>query len=407
MAIIGGGPGGCSAALSLLRLGREKGQRFRVVLYEPKEFGVHYNQCLGVLSPPIQKILRDEFDLELPGSIVQRPITGYVLHGGGDTIRLEEAEGGTVAVRRVDMDSFLLDAVEKAGAEVVRSRVTALERRPDGITVFSEGEYLEADVAFGCFGMDPGMVVEVCRQSDYQAPRRLETLVTKYPCPPNLLEVFDNHIQTFLPAINGVEFAALTPKATHVSVVLAGRRVRIDMLEAFLGMPEVRQYLPPDFAISRVYKGSFPCRPARNFYDDRFVTVGDAAGLMRSFKGKGINSAVITGALAARTAVNVGISRRAFRQYERLCAFLTRDYLYGRLVRRITILVSHRLSLGPEIRFAKKNSTFRWALTKSVSGGAPYREIVRRCLRPSVALGLLGSFLFWPLRHRGGNRSGP
>jgi flavin-dependent dehydrogenase len=120
--------------------------------------------------------------------------------------------------------------------------------------------------------------------------------------------------------------------------------------------------------------------------------------MIRPFKGKGINSAIITGIIAADTAVRFGISRRAFRRYEKQCAFITRDYPYGRLVRLTAKLISKKLSLAPVIRFAKKNERFRWALTKSVSGGATYREIVHCCLRPGIALGLLAVFISAPFK---------
>ena len=42
VAVIGGGPGGCATAMTLLRLGRACGKQFNVHIYEPKQFGQHY-----------------------------------------------------------------------------------------------------------------------------------------------------------------------------------------------------------------------------------------------------------------------------------------------------------------------------------------------------------------------------
>jgi len=400
IAIIGGGPGGCAAALTLLRLGRESGKRFLVRIFEPKHFGLHYNQCLGVLSPPLLDILRAEFNLELPAGMVQRHIKGYVLHGTSNSIVLEEGEEETLAVRRVELDDFLLKSALEAGAELVRCRVTALEFGGGGVTIYSEGEYSQADLAIGSFGLDAGMVVGLQRQLFYRQPRRIETLVTRYDCDDELMARFGDRIQAFLPRIEGVEFAAITPKARHASVVLAGRRVKLSQLYSFLRMPQVQAFLPPDFEPTEIYKGAFPASPARHYFDDRFVSVGDAAGMIRPFKGKGINSAVITGIMAAKTAFHYGISKRAFRHYQNECAFITRDYPYGRFVRLAVKLISRRLSLGPVIRLAERNETFRWALTKSISGGATYREIVKRCLRSSIPFRLLGGFITWPFRKR-------
>jgi len=400
--VIGGGPAGCSVALMLLRLGRESGKRFKVRLFEPKHFGMHYNQCLGVLSHPLLDILRDDFDIKLPDSMIQRRISGYELLTSRDRIVLEEGEEDTLAVRRVEFDKYLLKAAGEAGAEIVRSRVTALELNPDGVNIFSEGEHTRADVVFGCFGLDPGMITALRRHSFYRPPRVIETLITKYDCDAELLAGFDNRIQTFLPRLEGVEFAAITPKARHASVVLAGRRVSLAQLGHFLDLPQVKRFLPRDFSIGDVFKGSFPGSPARHYFEDRFVAVGDAAGMIRPFKGKGINSAVITGGIAACTAVKHGISRRAFRNYQIECNFIIRDYPYGRFVRFMAKLLSKKLSLGPVIRYAGRNEEFRWALTKSISGGATYRDIVLRCLRPDIALGLLGAYLSAPFHRRHG-----
>ncbi|HIC89250.1 MAG TPA: hypothetical protein EYP04_07580, partial [Anaerolineae bacterium] len=64
--IIGGGPGGAACAIALHHLADELNRHIRVTLYEGKTFAGerHYNQCVGVLSPPIEHIL--EYDLRVP-----------------------------------------------------------------------------------------------------------------------------------------------------------------------------------------------------------------------------------------------------------------------------------------------------------------------------------------------------
>lgn len=400
VAIIGGGPAGVAVALTLMRNAAQRQIGFDITIFEPKQFGMHYNQCIGVLSPPILEILREELGIELPEDMVQRTINGYVLHGGGETILLEEAGGHAQAVRRVDFDTYMLRRAENLGANVVRSRVTAIERTPAGVVLFSDSSQTVADVVFACFGLDATLSASLSRSGAYRPPRVIETLVTRYAAEPEVLERFANNVQAWMPALEGVEFAALTPKSEHVSLVLAGNRLRIASLEKFLEFPAVRQFLPDNFELGLVYKGQFPCSPARGFYDDRFISVGDAAGLIRPFKGKGINSAFITGIAAARTAVEHGISRQALGAYRRACAEILRDNLPGQIVRRAANFMSHHLGMGPVIRYARRNEKFRWALAMSVTGGAPYRAIMRRCLSPSVAFGLIGAYAAWPFRRR-------
>ena len=59
--IIGGGPAGSSCAIKLKKMALQKGLEPRIIIYEGKRFEKkrYYNQCLGVLSPPIEKIMEE------------------------------------------------------------------------------------------------------------------------------------------------------------------------------------------------------------------------------------------------------------------------------------------------------------------------------------------------------------
>jgi len=67
--VIGGGPAGTSFAIKLRRLVRHQPQPPRIFLYEgkPLEKKSHYNQCLGVLSPPLPEIMEKELAFPSPG----------------------------------------------------------------------------------------------------------------------------------------------------------------------------------------------------------------------------------------------------------------------------------------------------------------------------------------------------
>ena len=56
----------------------------------------------------------------------------------------------------------------------------------------------------------------------------------------------------------------------------------------------------------------FPTSPAKNLFGDRYVTVGDAAGIIRAFKGKGVNTACMTGIKAAEIMGGRGYIKRSF-----------------------------------------------------------------------------------------------
>ena len=61
--IIGGGPSGVACALALQRLASERSRRVSITIVEGKQFvgERHYNQCVGVLSPPLASVMKDEF----------------------------------------------------------------------------------------------------------------------------------------------------------------------------------------------------------------------------------------------------------------------------------------------------------------------------------------------------------
>ncbi len=395
VAIIGGGPGGTCAALALVRMAKERGRTIEVILFEPKDFGAHYNQCAGVLSPPVQGVLQRELDLILPPTMLQRKIAGYVLYGENEILDMPAQDDGeaTYAVRRVQFDRFLLDAAEKAGVQVERSRVYDIEFGTQEVILYSDGGSWKADVVVGAFGLDRTVGEALARRTAYRMPPFLETVVTKLH--PGGLErvpgLLDDRIHAFLPSLSAIEFGALIPKGNHITIIIAGQRVGVPDMEGFLDLPMVRRLLPKDRAIEHYFKGAFPVGPAGGPFGNRYVTIGDAAGLVRPFKGKGITSAALTGIRAARTIMSLGVSEEAFRHYYAACADITRDLWYGRAIRHLARLTSKGLGLDPILQQAKRDPVLRRALYLCVSAQDTYRNIIRGSLRPSVLAGCLGS----------------
>jgi len=175
-------------------------------------------------------------------------------------------------------------------------------------------------------------------------------------------------------------------------------------MRAFLETPAVRRLLPCLPATEHHFRGTFPLGPARGSFGDRYVLIGDAAGLVRPFKGKGINSAVITGLRGARTCLEAGISGEAFAGFYAGCRDLTGDLWYGRLVRALALVLSRGGGLDPLLALARENAAVRRALYLSVSGEETYRNIARGAARAKVILPGIGAMLR-PLlgrrRHRG------
>jgi flavin-dependent dehydrogenase len=399
VAIIGGGPA-------------ETGLDVDVILYEGKVFSgeTHYNQCVGVLSPPIDRILTDELQVPFPHHLVLNKITTYVLHSGRREIELAGEDKPSYALRRVQFDAYLLEQAQIRGVRVICSRVTDLELRWDKVGVYSESEQCQADVVVGAFGLDDGgcklfeRATAHLRSNRYRQPKALSSIVCKIYPSDEYMQSFGQRIHAFLPAIPQIEFGAVTPKGSHLTVNIAGAEISSLWMDRFLALPMVKQLLPKteDLQPPRsgldanhfgYFKGRFPISVASHFCGDRYVIVGDAAGLVRPFKGKGINAACISGAAAAKAMMKEGISKDAFYTSlaadDRLQAIL-KDLVYGRIIRKLAIVSASSGLLDSVIELARKEPLLRRALFNAVSAHKPYREIGQETLRPGLALKLVG-----------------
>jgi flavin-dependent dehydrogenase len=413
VAIIGGGPSGCATAIRLARLSRDRGLGVRVVLYEGKDFEIHYNQCAGVLSPTIDELLQCRLDVELPYDIFKRQIFGYRLYAGKKDILLvgEHNAGATYAVRRVVFDRFFLNRVKQEGVEIFRSRVTALDfthQKRDSVFLYAEGGMLKADVVVGAFGLDDGMmsVFESGTRGQYRRPGKyMHTFVVKIPSDRTFIEKKLGSIiyaYLFPPGMPNLDFGAITPKGDHVIANVAGHRATVEDMFAFLSLPIVREHLPPFSQDSlEVHRGKFPGKPARGATGDRYLVVGDATGWMRPFKGKGINLAIHTGIQAAETMVEHGIGAASFRLYEEQTRNLREDYLYGTWMRHLCKVGEITGMLGTVISMAKVNQDVHDALYSAVSGQGSFREMFDRYVRPRMIAEVVRNYVTDRRRGRG------
>ncbi len=379
--IIGGGPAGSSCAIRLKRICAAHEVCPRIIVYEHKRFEKksYYNQCLGVLSPPIEAILESQLEIPFPEHIVQKVINGYFIHSDHRTIKLPGEHEPSYACRRVEFDDYLFQKAKELGVETVPARVTEIDFSPDGVMVYSETNNIKADVVVGAFGLDDGMAETFGRLTSYRQPDFLFSVVTKIHVTESDLQDFGQYLHAFLPlSLPRVEFGAMTPKGNHLTCNIAGKRVDAGMMDQLLQLPAVKEVLPPDVdeILRHLYyfKGKFPTLPARGFYGNRFVMIGDAAGLNRPFKGKGINSAIVTGIKAADTMVGIGISKQAFEAYRSECCELTDDIPYGKALRFFANLAKRWGFMGSVLEVAETEPALRQVLFNIVSGHETYKK---------------------------------
>ena len=400
--IIGGGPAGASCAISLVRGTGRLSRPPKIVLIEGKRFGEHQNQCAGVLSPPGTELVSQGLGVPLPANLLQRRVKGYVLHGARNSAYLSGEELGEIsfALRRVELDQLLLEEAKASGVRVVHARATDLEITAGGVVVYTESGSLRGDAVVGAFALDEGMARAFSRRTRYRPPRALETLACKiHPAGldfiPNLL---DDCIHVFLPRQRGIDFGALIPKGNHIVVVIAGARLGAADMEEFLAHPRVSRLIPRVADMRGYFKGAFPLGPARGLYGDRYAVIGDAAGLVRPFKGKGIDCALEGGRQCAAAMLGQGISRQALAHFARSQRHLARDVWYGRLVRWLVAVTSKHDLLDPFIEEAARRPALRQTLFDCVSGRTTYRDVVLR----RENLGWMPAMLWRCLAHQPG-----
>jgi len=400
--IIGGGPGGTATAISLLMGAHELGRNIRVMLLEGKQFAgeQHHNQCVGVLSPPIMELLEDKLGIPFPYHLSRSAIHGYTLHTAREQVSLDGETEPSMALRRVHFDAYMLEVARQRGAEVVSARATDLEFHANRVVIYTENTPLEADVVIGAFGLDEGTASIFTRNAGYKPPPALSSVVTKYHPGEEGMQAFGNRIHAFLPAMQRIEFGAITPKGNHLTINVAGATVDVDLMDQFLRKPYVRNVLPClenagrfDNHDLRYFKGYFPCGLAHNFTGDRYVMVGDAAGLVRAFKGKGVTSAIQTGLRAAHTILHSGISAGAFQAYLEANQDIIGDLPYGQFMRRFAILASRFGFMNVVLRAAEKDAGLRQALFNAISAHRPYQEVVRRAFSFNSVRAVLSSFV--------------
>jgi flavin-dependent dehydrogenase len=378
--IVGGGPAGSLSALHLLDLAAGENLDLHVQIFEPRDFSAPgpggCNRCAGVLSSGLLEGLA-ELGLEVPPGVVQATLRSYAMQLEGDLIPIHQPDprrrivsvyrgGGPRLVQPgplASFDEFLLNEAVRRGAVRTRARVRKITWQ-DGPLLHLARERLRADLLVLATGVNSRSPLEA--GFGYRPPTTAVMAQDEILRPPDWPP---DQVRAFFHKPKGLTFGALIPKGQYLNISLLGKRLATDAVSDFMEAQGLSPGLPlppgslcgctPRVAVS----------PARGFFGDGWVAVGDAA-VTRLYK-DGIGSAYATAKAAMRTAMYRGITAQAFRGgYLPTCRGVANDNRYGTLLFRLW-----SLTLGS----ARMLRAWKGAL-EAEAGEPPERQIHIRVL---------------------------
>jgi geranylgeranyl reductase family protein len=279
--VVGGGPGGATAAYYLGKAGR------RVLVLE-KEVFPRYKACGGATSAK----LLEEFPFDFEPVIESRPkAVTYAYHGEIVTFDLQESP--IRMTMRADLDEFLLN---RARAEVRQGEaVIAIEEKTDHVIIRTQkGNEFEGRYLVGADG--PNSVV-----AHALGLRRNKTLLgaieVEAPVPPEIFCRYKD-APVFIFGEIDMGYLWIFPKAEHLSVGIGALHPRPGELQATLLQVMERYQIPMQGLTMQGHP--VPIYTSREKISTaRTLLIGDAAGLVDPLSGEGILYAVQSGRLAA------------------------------------------------------------------------------------------------------------
>jgi flavin-dependent dehydrogenase len=423
VAVMGGGPAGSFFSYFLLDMAERVGLQLHVDIYEPRDFSkpgpAGCNMCAGVVSESLVQTLAAE-GINLPTSVVQRGIDSYVLHMDVGSVRIESLRHekrvaatfrgtgprGLQELKWDSLDNHLLALALKKGAHHVRERVTEVEWIADPASSEPKSKLLQVKTHGGnsqtyeLLAVTAGVNTTLLRlfhelDFGYQPPRTTKCFVREYYLGE---EAVGRNVGTafhaFLLNVPGLDYAAIVPKGDYATLVVLGKDIDSNLLQALTNDPALKRCFPPDFPIDQV---ACWCSPRINVkgsaqpFGDRIVFLGDA-GVSRLYK-DGIGAAYRAAKAAATTAIFEGISAEDFRRrYSPTCRAMETDNTIGKVLfavvretqkRRFARRAVLSMISGEQRNGAVADRSMSMVMWDMLTGSAAYREILLRTLHPA------------------------
>jgi len=365
VAVLGGGPAGSFAAERLARAG------LRTIVFDEKL--AWEKPCGGGLTYKAYREYPCLIENTTPKKLIFE--TSLAAPNAGEVSM--KLENPLVIYSRKDLNGMLLKRAEQAGAEIEQTRVLGIERREKGWRLQTRSGAAEADFCVVATGARNSL-----RQvgTEWSATDTMSALGYYVP------ESRDRVDIQFLLQLEG--YIWVFPREGHLSVGICGKgepaqalRVR---LEAYM---DERGISRKDAAF---YSHMLPSLESGGWRrnrvaGDRWIAVGDAAGLVDPITGEGLYYAMRSGDFASRVVLNDahGIAEKAAAYRSMVSREFGLDLEFAAALAKRVFLGNFMFNSVPArmIQFMRRSPRFRALMQDLFAGTQPYLDLRSRLLR--------------------------
>ena len=305
VAIVGGGPGGLSAARRLAADG------WSVIVFEEHDRIGAPVHCTGVLAEDVIA------SMNLPAEAILNPLsTVRFVAPAGHSFDYTTANTEAVVIDRAVFDSALAHRAEQAGAEIVRGgRVTSIDVADRVIVTLPDREPVEARAVILACGANYAFQkrLGLGMPSTFLQSAQLELPAGR---PGDVEMHFGSEI-----APKGFAWAVPVRRASGTFArigVMADSDAGLYFSRMLARVAERWEVSLPDALSPR--RRMLPLASVKRTYSDRVLAVGDAAGMVKPTTGGGIYYSVVSGEIAAdvlgKGLAADDLSAAALREYE-------------------------------------------------------------------------------------------
>jgi geranylgeranyl reductase family protein len=390
--VVGGGPAGATAALTLARGGA------RVHLLDKAVFP-RQKPCGGAIS--VRALRRFPFLRDALARISTHWISRLYLEApSGEGLLLTSRTPAALMIRRIEFDRLLIDLAREGGAIVSEGvAVAGATELPGGVRLRArDGREFEAPFVIAADGVNSVVARRIGLNTGWPASRVALDMMEETASA--TLRSADPATLWVAYGYQGSEgYAYVFPKATHVNVGVGyvldwyrkhGEMAPYDLQRAFVNTLRERRVLEGASCHEAFTPFLLPVGgPLARVTTRRVALAGDAGGFVNGMTAEGIYYAMVTGELAARAAAAGDLGRyegawRAEIGPELRDAVLAQRYLFAR-PGRIDALVDA----------GRRRPDVADVLIRYAMGEVPYSTARRRVLlrAPRVAASLMAAAL--------------